>query len=699
MATSSFFNGEFSAPDKDTVDELIDELNEKIDDLGADAASLAAAVTSAQSSAATATTKAAEAASSAAGVAAAQAASEAARDAASSSATNAGVSATTAAAAATNAATSATTSAASATAAAASATALALVVNQHTVTQQAFTSNGVLTAFTLASAPGSENNTQVFVNGVYQEKGSYTVVGTTLTFSEAPPAGTVEVMANGVLPVGSTTSDQVTFTPAGTGAVARNVQAKLRDVVSVEDFGAAGNGVADDRAEIVQAIASMGSDGGVLELGPKTYYCASKLSLAVPANLRGKGPAHHAFYASGTDYGTVLLVQGQAGDDLVTVGGGSGGGRGHTRIEDMSIASDGAAAISSILRLAGTLHPMLKNVSIFGTDDTDGVGLLLDRDADGSLTLYGDFIHINTANVDTGLKIVNDQNANTFTGGSIQGRVRSFLIEGPITPPVAVTFNGTAFEGTYSTAMEHEYIAPGEHIYGVGRNSAGCYAVKIGKITAGEAITFNGCYWEIGGCPLTYNDGVHGVLNLYPVVEVGTGVTNTLFQNNRFTMYVLDRGTRTRIDGISAHPPYWTQQPPVSVRRSNAGTAITGFSYTAVPFASMLHEDELTFYYDATARTVEILKPGFFDIDAQVEVDGSTIAAASEWGHIRIVTTNQTFQGPNVGLRAAASNQGFSAQASTYLSKGDTVKVEAFVGEDCALIADMKYNRLSIRQR
>ena len=56
------------------------------------------------------------------------------------------------------------------------------------------TGNGSTTAFTLSTAPGSENNTQVFLDGVYQEKGTYTVSGSTLTFSTAPPNGTsVEV--------------------------------------------------------------------------------------------------------------------------------------------------------------------------------------------------------------------------------------------------------------------------------------------------------------------------------------------------------------------------------------------------------------------------------------------------------------------------------------------------------------------------
>ncbi|MEY5003503.1 MAG: hypothetical protein RL678_1312 [Pseudomonadota bacterium] len=51
-------------------------------------------------------------------------------------------------------------------------------------------------------------------------------------------------------------SDEVNFLQAGTGAVTRTVQAKLRDVVSVKDFGAVGNGVADDTAAFAAAIAA-----------------------------------------------------------------------------------------------------------------------------------------------------------------------------------------------------------------------------------------------------------------------------------------------------------------------------------------------------------------------------------------------------------------------------------------------------------
>ena len=57
------------------------------------------------------------------------------------------------------------------------------------------TGDGSDTTLSLSINPVNENNTQVFIDGVYQNKDTYSISGTTLTFSTAPPTGSaVEVM-------------------------------------------------------------------------------------------------------------------------------------------------------------------------------------------------------------------------------------------------------------------------------------------------------------------------------------------------------------------------------------------------------------------------------------------------------------------------------------------------------------------------
>jgi hypothetical protein len=91
-----------------------------------------------------------------------------------------------------------------------------------------FNGTGSQTAFTLTTNPATENNTFVYVNGVYQEKDTYSVSGTTLTFSEAPPIGTtnIEVCYTVPLAIGTPSDDTVSTVKIQNLAV---TSAKLAD--------------------------------------------------------------------------------------------------------------------------------------------------------------------------------------------------------------------------------------------------------------------------------------------------------------------------------------------------------------------------------------------------------------------------------------------------------------------------------------
>lgn len=77
----------------------------------------------------------------------------------------------------------------------------------------------------------------------------------------------------------------ILYDPAGTGAQQSTVQAKLREFVSVKDFGAVGDGVTDDTAAI-QAAINAASAGDVVSLSGGTYRVDSTITLKSDLTFR-----------------------------------------------------------------------------------------------------------------------------------------------------------------------------------------------------------------------------------------------------------------------------------------------------------------------------------------------------------------------------------------------------------------------------
>lgn len=124
---------------------------------------------------------------------------------------------------------------------------------------QNFSGDGTTVAFVLTYEPPNENNTQIYINGAYQQKNTYSLAASTITFSSAPPLGTdnIEVMTIATLSFGYIDSSLVNYIPAGVGAIPTDVQTKLYEQTSVFDFGATGNGTTDDTAAIQAAVTAV----------------------------------------------------------------------------------------------------------------------------------------------------------------------------------------------------------------------------------------------------------------------------------------------------------------------------------------------------------------------------------------------------------------------------------------------------------
>jgi len=171
-------------------------------------------------------------------------------------------------------------------------------ITPSTISRQQFTGNGSTTVFTLASDLGIGAGVVIYIDGVYQEEGTYTVSGTTLTFTEAPPINaSIEVVSYKVSEIATGDASSISYLPAGTGAIETTVQAKLRESVSVKDFGAVGDsdinsgGGTDDTASIIAAAA---------------YCVSSKSTLFFPSG--------HVFrITSQIDFSSVLSINAEGG--------------------------------------------------------------------------------------------------------------------------------------------------------------------------------------------------------------------------------------------------------------------------------------------------------------------------------------------------------------------------------------------------
>ena len=124
-----------------------------------------------------------------------------------------------------------------------------------TNSQQIITATAGQTVFNLSISyqPGT-NSLSVFVDGVNQygpgAQYAYTETDSdTVTFTNGLHVGAeVKFTTTQQQGAGAVDASQVSYTPAGTGAVTTNVQAKLRQTVSVLDFGADPTGVLDSTA-------------------------------------------------------------------------------------------------------------------------------------------------------------------------------------------------------------------------------------------------------------------------------------------------------------------------------------------------------------------------------------------------------------------------------------------------------------------
>lgn len=148
-----------------------------------------------------------------------------------------------------------------------------------------FSGNGSTTAFTMSVAPATTSSILVAITGVLQDPSTYSVVGTTLTFSAAPPTGTgnISVRYMGIPASGVTTTAYRTVTEftATAGQTTFSVPSYTVGYINVYDNGVR-QGAADYTASngTTVVLASACAAGDLITV--ESFYVSSVLN-AIPA--------------------------------------------------------------------------------------------------------------------------------------------------------------------------------------------------------------------------------------------------------------------------------------------------------------------------------------------------------------------------------------------------------------------------------
>jgi hypothetical protein len=183
----------------------------------------------------------------------------------------------------------------------------------------------------------------------------------------------------------------IDYDPAGAGAVQRTVQSKLRDVVSVKDFGAVGDGVTDDTAAIQAAIDTVGTTGGAVYV-PAGVYLVSGLTITKisPAGM-GLNTARFMLYG---DYHQ-SIIRCTTADPVLLIGNPVGGG---SRLHDVIIKQlqfDGNGVATEGLKFQQCSRMAVRDCRIY---NNAGDGVLYADDSYGPFLLDSCLIRNNTGN-------------------------------------------------------------------------------------------------------------------------------------------------------------------------------------------------------------------------------------------------------------------------------------------------------------
>jgi hypothetical protein len=493
----------------------------------------------------------------------------------------------------------------------------------------------------------------------------------------------------------------IPFLQAGTGAVTRTAQAKMRDVVSVKDFGAVADGSfaaggaasgTDNLAAFNAALAAAASTGisRVYVPGGK-YYLSGKLTLPSGVILEGDGTAWLPGFLAGIGKGTALLINGSASNDCLAFAENTAA---HSGLRDISIYNTNTNAIRAVVSVVGHLYPRMKNVEISSLRKTTGSGLYLAPSATGAQyeTLWGDFDNVmvtitdvgtaTEASVRWGLRIYATGvgkvcNANSFRAGHFVGTWGGLLIDGATAGArnLSNVFHGVKFDTNWDGTFTPVFKSAAANVFGWLKNN--CYIYPVVRLNYSDGTAFHGCYFEAFGSPTTYDDGVNGSATLLAVVWMDNAtecIRTGAIDCNFNATYVYDAGAQSNIMPATNGFKHNNQLNAAILLRQSSAQSIAPYAYTAVQFATVLQGDDSSLEWDSSTYKVKIRQPGVYQISGQVSFAGWSTAGT--YATCRIVSGGYNIIGTTAPQIGSGNQITTTVNVALQLATGDTIELQ-----------------------
>jgi hypothetical protein len=430
---------------------------------------------------------------------------------------------------------------------------------------------------------------------------------------------------------GTFDSSSVSYTAAGTGAVTTTVQAKLRQTVSVQDFGAVGDGVTDDTLAIQAAIDALSAAGvgGTVLLPAGAYKITQNLSITWPNSTNQNTPGRITIKGEGADLSYIYDYR-----------------------SDASAATGGAITIDFTTGYDNKFFTMyfgefslIKkfNATTYSGGYTIGVGTGLYMK---NIPCIGEFNDIRIIGYNTGV-VMSDCLGVTVANFNVQLADLGFVVsKSTFSEPTMTQFNNCTVAGIKSVA--YVIVGGGPIVFNGG-------VIELCGVMSGSSQGVSGgIYYQATDFLPTqlvlesvYFEGNGGNADVYIDVQSGmaaravSNISNCMFARNSATLFVTNNiyvannsSTATLVlntigNGFKGYSPYTASSLRLYI--SDGGSNVSGITIYGLG----------NFYDDATETPTVVVNVTGGGSGSQNLQSVTTLGATT--------TVNSTFNGVNIG--------------------------------------------------